>query len=79
MEISDLRKRESINGYTFQFNEGCNFYECRGDVMYDDEHDEMPEPGLWAAAQILSEKLNGLGFSTTPEHSEKGWVEVTID
>ena len=29
------------------------FYECRGDVMYDDAHDEIPEPSLWRAAMQL--------------------------
>ena len=27
-------------------------YECRGEVMYDDDHDQMPEPELWSAAMI---------------------------
>jgi hypothetical protein len=47
--------------------------------MYDDEHDEMPEPSLWRAAQRLEEILTNDGLSVYSGHSEKGWVEVTIN
>ena len=53
-------------------------YECRGEVMYDDEHDEMPEPKLWKAALKLEEELLSEGYKAEANHSEKGWVEVTI-
>jgi hypothetical protein len=47
--------------------------------MYDDEHDEMPEPSLWRAAQKLVDILVNDGLRVYAGHSEKGWVEVTIN
>jgi hypothetical protein len=47
--------------------------------MYDDEHDEMPEPGLWRAALKLEKELFADGLICEANHSEKGWVEVTIN
>ena len=47
--------------------------------MYDDEHDEMPEPSLWRAAERLEEILTKDGLKVYAGHSEKGWVEVTIN
>ena len=76
---------QRVNGYTFKYDEDNNMYECRGEVYYDDEHDPMPEPGLWRAAGLLCQKLgNGechphpKGTIAQPEYSEKGWVEVVI-
>jgi hypothetical protein len=46
--------------------------------MYDDEHDEMPEPSLWRAALELERQLTSKGVKCDAGHSEKGWVEVTI-
>ena len=61
-----MENRE-INGWDFEFvnqNEGNDqFYQCRGEVMYDDDHDETPEPSL---------------FDSEACHSEKGWVEVNV-
>ena len=70
-----------INGWHFTFNYcgGNTMYECRGAVMYDDEHDETPEPGLWSAAMKLEAELISEGHYAEANHSEKGWVEVTID
>lgn len=73
-----MNKEETIDGYTFDYNSEDKFYECRGDLCYDDEHDEMPEPGLWRAAHKLANKLKDQGIDTEVEHSEKGWVEVII-
>ena len=73
-----MNKKETINGYTFEYKEEHEFYECRGDVCYDDEHDEIPEEGLWNAACKLKQKLNKQGIDTEVEYSEKGWVEVCI-
>lgn len=71
-----------INGWDFEFvsqdNGNDRFYQCRGDVLYDDEHDEMPEPELWFAACLLEEQLSLEGYNANANHSEKGWVEVTI-
>ncbi len=46
--------------------------------MYDDEHDEIPEPSLWRAALELERQLTSQGVKCDAGHSEKGWVEVTI-
>ena len=43
-------ENETIGGFTFKYDEENKMYECRGDVCYDDEHDEMPEPSLWKSA-----------------------------
>ena len=55
------------------------FYQCRGEVMYDEEHDQMPEPSLWDAAVKLGDILAKDGLDVDVNHSEKGWVEVTIN
>jgi hypothetical protein len=73
-----MNKKETIDGYTFKYNEENEFYECRGDVCYDDEHDEIPEEGLWNAACKLEQKLKNQGINVEVEYSEKGWVEVCI-
>ena len=74
-----MSKEEIIDGYTFKYNEEHKFYECRGDVCYDDEHDEVPEEGLWMAAEALEQKLKNQGIDAEVEYSEKGWVEVCIN
>lgn len=73
-----MNKKETIDGYTFKYDSENEIYECRGDLCYDDEHDEMPEPGLWKAAHKLASKLKTQGVNAEVEHSEKGWVEVYI-
>ncbi len=76
----NLNSKRTIDGHTFTFNEEYDTYECRGRVCYDDEHDEIPEPSLWAAAEKLANMLKDEGFGTAyREHSEKGWVEVRIN
>lgn len=74
-----MQKTISIGRHDFEYNEENNFYECRGAVCYDDEHDEVPEPSLWKAAHELSRELAKDGYSTIVTHSEKGWVEVNIE
>jgi len=52
----ELCENITVNGWDFELVENDVddiFYQCRGEVMYDDEHDEMPEPSLWRAAQKL--------------------------
>ena len=71
-------ENRTINGWYFEYDEENTMYECRGEVMYDDEHDEMPEPSLWKAALKLEEELLNEGIVSEANHSEKGWVEVTI-
>jgi hypothetical protein len=81
MEI-ELCESITVNGWDFELvNNDTNdrFYQCRGAVMYDDEHDEIPEPSLWRAAQKLEEILTNDGLNVYSDHSEKGWVEVTIN
>ena len=72
------KKEETIDGYTFEYNKEHNLYECRGSICYDDEHDEVPEEGLWNAACKLEQRLKNQGLDSQVEHSEKGWVEVSL-
>jgi hypothetical protein len=71
-----------VNGWDFEYvsqDDGNDqFYQCRGEVMYDDEHDQIPEPALWNAALKLEEQLTEEGYKCDANHSEKGWVEVSI-
>jgi len=73
-------ENRTINGWKFRLveQEDFKFYECRGAVMYDDEHDQIPEPSLWNAAVKLENELLSEGYLAEANHSEKGWVEVTI-
>lgn len=73
-----MNKKETVDGYTFEYDKENNFYECRGNICYDDEHDEVPEEGLWNAACKLEQKLKNQGLNAEAEYSEKGWVEVCI-
>ena len=77
-----MRNNRRVDGYDFEFvsqDQGNDeFYQCRGEVMYDDDHDETPEPGLWDAALKLERKLTADGENACASHSEKGWVEVQI-
>ena len=77
-----MKQDTRINGWDFEYVENDyddKFFQCRGEVMYDDEHDEMPEPSLWRAAQKLVDILVNDGLRVYAGHSEKGWVEVTIN
>jgi hypothetical protein len=76
----EMENKITVNGHTFECsnNDDDMFYECRGEVCYDDEHDEVPEDSLWDAAEELSRDLEAEGHRTSVEHSEKGWVEVQI-
>ncbi len=74
-----MEETRKVNGWSFKYDEDNKMYECRGSVMYDDEHDEMPEPSLWAAGEQLEKELIAEGHKAGLEHSEKGWVEVCIN
>ena len=74
-----MEKTITVDGHRFEYDEENKMYECRGAICYDDEHDEMPEPSLWKAAEKLERMLREQGHNANCEHSEKGWVEVTID
>ncbi len=71
-----------VNGWDFEYvsqDDGNDqLYQCRGEGMYDDEHDQIPEPALWNAALKLEEQLTEEGYKCDANHSEKGWVEVSI-
>jgi|TARA_R110000803_G_scaffold74073_1_gene138071 hypothetical protein len=76
-----MRDNIRVNGWDFEYVENDyddKFYQCRGEVMYDDEHDQIPEPSLWQAAEKLENILAEDGIKSYAGHSEKGWVEVTI-
>lgn len=77
MESKKLLNTRRVKGWTFELVED-EFYQCRGEVMYDDEHDEIPEPSLWLAARQLQKDLSSEGYEAYTDHSEKGWVEVSI-
>jgi len=72
-----------VNGWDFEYvsqgDGNDQFYQCRGEVMYDDEHDQIPEPSLWRAALKLEQILTNDGLDVDSSHSEKGWVEVNIN
>ena len=67
-----------VDGYHFAWDQENEMFECRGRVMYDNDHDEMPEPALWKAAMQLEADLLKEGYNSEADHSEKGWVEVSI-
>ena len=77
-----MQENRTIKGYTFDLvsqNDGDDkFYHCRGQVHYDDDHDEQPEPGLWLAAMQLESELIIEGYKADAGYSEKGWCEVTL-
>ena len=74
--MKDYRR---VGRWTFEWREEYSQYQCRGEVMYDDEHDEMPEPSLLQAAYDLAKELQSEGIDAEPEWSEKGWVEVIVN
>ena len=76
-ELRELSNRV-VDGYHFAWDLENEMFECRGRIMYDDEHDEMPEPALWNAAIQLEADLLKEGYNSEANHSEKGWVEVSI-
>ena len=77
-----MKENVRVNGWDFEYvsqDDGNDqFYQCRGEVMYDDDHDQIPEPALWDAALKLEEQLTEQGYRCDANHSEKGWVEVSI-
>lgn len=69
--IQEREDRITRSGYTFKFDSDNDMYECRGDVCYDDEHDETPDPDLWKVTKALAKELGG-----EASYSEKGWQEI---
>ena len=72
--MEDLKETRTIEYFDFDLQ--GDRYECRGELTYDDEHDEIPQPELWNAAHILALELQKEGYDCIISHSEKGWVEV---
>jgi len=83
MNKSELDESWMVDGWDFELISQSNgndvFYQCRGEIMYDDYHDQMPEPSLWKAAIKLEGMLFKEGYKVEATHSEKGWVEVVIN
>jgi len=67
-----------FNGHDFEYQKEDNYYECRGNSYYDDYHDQVPEPSLQKAADMLQEHLEEQGINSNVEWGEKGWIEIMI-
>jgi hypothetical protein len=81
-KIDDLSNYVTVNGWKFELvkqDVDDIFYQCRGAIVYDDYHDQVPEPELWVAAMKLETILTRDGYNVNADHSEKGWVEVTVN
>jgi phage terminase large subunit-like protein len=79
--IEMLEDKMSTDKYEFELiydGDDTYFYQCRGGMHYDDDHDEVPEPALWSDANALAELLEDEGYTTSVAYSEKGWVEVYV-
>lgn len=80
-----MRENIRVNGFDFEWTSDGNgysnegYYSCRGEVMYDDEHDEMCEPALWDAAEKLETELIKEGYEAEANYSEKGWVDINVN
>lgn len=75
-----MRNKIRLDGFVFEYQEDGNYYEARGRVCYDDEHDEIPEPKLWDACDKLVELIKlEHNLNAEKSHSEKGWVEIYIE
>jgi len=77
MNVTKLSGKRTVGRHTFELVDGR--YECRGAAYYDDDHDQIPEPSLRAAATILQASLKADGINTQIEWGEKGWIEVYIE
>ena len=80
-KMNQLRENITVKGWDFELVENDLddvFYQCKGELMYDDEHNEVPEASLWRAAEELEAILTEDGLKVYVGHSEKGWVEVTL-
>ena len=76
--VLKMESRRVVLGYEFQYDEDNSTYECRGNVCYDDEHDEVPDPVLWKATNKLVDILAEKGIKAVADYSEKGWQEVVL-
>jgi hypothetical protein len=76
--VLKMESRRVVLGYEFQYDEDNSTYECRGEVCYDDEHDEVPDPALWKASKLLVKNLKSESIIASAQYSEKGWQEVVL-
>jgi hypothetical protein len=76
--MAKMKRTRKVNGFSFEWDEENSQYACRGDVYYDEEHDEVPEPKLWIASNKLEAILKEEGYDAEACYSEKGWQEVEI-
>ena len=77
-----MRENRRVNGFDFEYQDlgyGDQYYQCRGEVCYDDYHDEMCEPALWDAAEKLETELIKEGCEAEANYSEKGWVDINVN
>tara|TARA_R110000824_G_scaffold21748_14_gene80825 strand:+ start:4395 stop:4682 length:288 start_codon:yes stop_codon:yes gene_type:complete len=74
-------KNRIIDGYHFEYvaNDQDTYYQCRGEICYDSDHDQVPEEALWKACIKLEKQLQSEGYKAEADYSEKGWVEVNIE
>jgi hypothetical protein len=72
--MAELERFRPVSNFTFKMVEGR--YECRGDIYYDDEHDQVPEPSLQTAALKLREQLKSEGHEFEIVFGDKGWIEL---
>jgi hypothetical protein len=75
---NEIMKGRTIQGYKFEYSLDNSMFECRGELTYDEEHDEIPDPKLWEAALMLEKMLKHENRDVQVNHSEKGWVEVQV-
>ena len=77
MKVTKLSGTRTVGRHTFELVDGR--YECRGEMYHDDDHDQVPEPSLQHAAQILQKSLLDDGIKSEIGFGEKGWIEVYIE
>jgi hypothetical protein len=69
-------KDKRVNGCVFRYNEHEELYECKGDVIYNEDNDACVDPYLMEAARELVAILKEEGIDSYTSSSEKGWVSV---
>lgn len=75
----DIPSEITLDGFTWKFQQGDDYYECRSlNYGFDCDGDLIIDPLLEKSAMALESKLRGLGFETMRDSSEKGWMEVMI-
>jgi len=75
---TELLEDREIKGWHFEWNKEDSYYQCRGSVCYDEDHDEIPEQSLIAAAMQLELNLVLAGYDTDLQYGEKGYIYINI-